>query len=357
MTCVEHLAFVASVFYTHSVRGDHAAVCRFFLWPILQLTTRGGSLKWLFSLWACIILPFCTDMDLNHKWGVGVGGWGVVFYLFKQSSSSSSLTQACCQTVCLRWPGWHASSPTSRPCCSTCTCRSHACVKPGRTSSCRWTFGSPSLFRWAVVIRDLSQLKWEASRWTQLISPLCRRRTQALKFKMSFWSSCCGDSRGEKTGNDFGLVHDTVLWHFSHHWLFAVIQPWTAGSSHEPADRQGESKRCKSSPRCSNMTLYARQIHIQRINMLSFIFTSGPEEAWPVHRVLLLQHPEAGDQPPAEVFSAFHFSSTLLPVTWCVNTCSMSAAALKLCCITSAKWKECPCGNRSLSPSGWIQQP
>lgn len=195
----------------------------------------------------------------------------------------------------------------------------------------------------------------------QLISPLCRRRTQALKFKMSFWSSCCGASRGEKRGDVFCLVLvcDAVLWHFSHHRLFAVFQPWTAGASHEPADRQGESKRCKSSSRCSKMTLYARQTHFQEVteyNMLSFIFISGPEEARPVHRVLLLQHPEAGDQPPAEVFSAFHLSSTLLPATWGVNTCSMSAAALKLCCITSAKWKECPCGSRSLSPSGWIQQ-
>lgn len=63
-------------------------------------------------------------------------------------------------------------------------------------------------------------------------------------------------------------------------------------------------KRCKSS---------SRQIHFQEVttyNMLSFLFISGPEEARPVHRVLLLQHPEAGDQPPAEVFSSFSFSST-----------------------------------------------
>lgn len=66
------------------------------------------------------------------------------------------------------------------------------------------------------------------------------------------------------------------------------------------------------------MTSCARQINLQEVttyNMLSFIFISGPEEARPVHRVLLLQHPEAGDQPPAEVFSAFHLSSMLLPAT------------------------------------------
>lgn len=34
----------------------------------------------------------------------------------------------------------------------------------------------------------------------------------------------------------------------------------------------------------------------------NFIVITGAQEAGPVHRVLLFQHPEAGDQPPAEVF-------------------------------------------------------
>lgn len=37
----------------------------------------------------------------------------------------------------------------------------------------------------------------------------------------------------------------------------------------------------------------------------NFIFITGAQETGPVHRVLLFQHPEAGGQPPAEVFLDF----------------------------------------------------
>lgn len=37
---------------------------------------------------------------------------------------------------------------------------------------------------------------------TNVLFPLfSRKRTQALKFKMSFWSFCCGDNQGEKRGH------------------------------------------------------------------------------------------------------------------------------------------------------------
>lgn len=42
------------------------------------------------------------------------------------------------------------------------------------------------------------------------------------------------------------------------------------------------------------------------------ISIAGPEEAGPDHRVLLLQHPEAGDQPPAEVRASL--LSVLFPI-------------------------------------------
>lgn len=70
--------------------------------------------------------------------------------LFQLWSLCFSWTRACCQTVCLNSPGWHASSPTSPPWCSTCTSHLPACVKHGRTSWCRWIFVSPSLFRLLV---------------------------------------------------------------------------------------------------------------------------------------------------------------------------------------------------------------
>ncbi len=97
-----------------------------------------------------------------------------------------------------------------------------------------------------------------------------------------------------------------------------------------------------------------------RFYIVYSIFITGAEEARPVHWVLLLQHPEASDQPPAEVFSAFHFSS-MLPATWDLSVKTspsllLAAAALRLCCITSARWKACPYGSRSLSPLVWIQQ-
>lgn len=119
----------------------------------------------------------------------------VVFVVF------SSLIQACCQTACLRCPGWRASSPTSPPSCSTCTCPSPACVRPGRTSSCRWTWDSPSLFR--LVNADTSAALGETKN-TQMSIFVPRKRTQTPKFRMSFLSFYCGDNRGEQ--NNLSLV-------------------------------------------------------------------------------------------------------------------------------------------------------
>lgn len=108
--------------------------------------------------WSQVSVRHCRDhvcwwqpRDLLHS------GESIIYHLFWCAligllftyliSFPASWTQGCCQTVCLRSPGWPASSPTSPPCSSTCTCHWTACVKPGRKSSCRWTFDSQSLFR------------------------------------------------------------------------------------------------------------------------------------------------------------------------------------------------------------------
>lgn len=52
------------------------------------------------------------------------------------------------------------------------------------------------------------------------------------------------------------------------------------------------------------------------VNEPSYLLILGPEEARPVYWVVLLQHPEAGHQPPAEVFSLSTSPVFTLPVTW-----------------------------------------
>lgn len=71
------------------------------------------------------------------------------------------------------------------------------------------------------------------------ISALHRKRTQTLKFKMNFWSSCCGDNQGKETLLLLVFAHYHVamflvscrwsqnilgLSNFSSYWLFAFSQ-------------------------------------------------------------------------------------------------------------------------------------
>lgn len=83
-------------------------------------------------------------------------------------------------------------------------------------------------------------------------------------------------------------------------WLSAVIQPWTTGSSCEPADCQGESNQWITASHCTWQ--YSNISKEESMNKGLYLPLSGSEKARPVHRVVLLQHPEAGHQPPAEVF-------------------------------------------------------
>lgn len=86
--------------------------------------------------------------------------------------------------------------------------------------------------------------------------------------------------------------------------LTLCFQPWTTGSSHEPADRQGKSKRSSDENFRHILVFWFRCIDCIYIYLVCehYISIIGPEEAWSVHWVFLLQHPKTCDQSPAEVF-------------------------------------------------------
>lgn len=52
-----------------------------------------------------------------------------------------------------------------------------------------------------VLLSEVTKMKiYKKKKLNSLFPSFCRKRTQALRFKMSFWSFYSGDNRGEKRG-------------------------------------------------------------------------------------------------------------------------------------------------------------
>lgn len=140
---------------------------------------------------------------------------------------------------------------------------------------------------------------------------------------------------------------------FPYFWLSAVTQPWTTSSSCEPTDCKGESSQwCKfllatehgSTQQYLNRGIYNPPPHTRVLkNSASPLSRLTPaSRSWSSATC-------RGIQPRS--------SSHCWLVEILQPTSPLPAAAPRLCSTTSARWKACRCGSRSLSPWVWIQQP